>query len=69
MSVVITPEITIEDIDEALAFFRERIQDRYGNRLTYFQRNLYWDSINELLDARLALTEGNREHSNLPTHP
>jgi hypothetical protein len=60
--IVINEEITLADIDEALAFFREKVEDRYGNRLNWKQKELYWESINELLDARIALTEGNREN-------
>ena len=54
---MITAEATLEEIDEALAHLRERLQDRYGNRLTYQQRQLYLSSVDDLLDARLALTE------------
>jgi len=54
---MITAEATLEEIDEALEHLRERLQDRYGNRLTYQQRQLYLSSVDDLLDARLALTE------------
>ena len=54
---MITAEATLEEIDEALAHLRERLQDRYGNRLTYQQRQLYLSSVDDLLDARLALTD------------
>ena len=52
---MITAEATLEEIDEALAHLRERLQDRYGNRLTYQQRQLFLSSVDDLLDARLAL--------------
>ena len=65
--IVINEEITLADIDEALAFFRDKIEDRYGNRITWKQKELYWESINELLDARLILTGGTRENSDNST--
>lgn len=46
---------TIEEIDEALGYLREKLQDRYGNRLTYQQRQFYLEQVNDLLDARLEL--------------
>ena len=49
-------EITIADIDEALAHLRDKLQDRYGNRLTYKQREVYLSSVDDLLDARNALS-------------
>jgi len=52
---MVTTEATLEEIDEALKHLRERLQDRYGNRLTYQQRQLYLSSVDDLLDARLAL--------------
>jgi len=48
-------EITIADIDEALAHLRDKLQDRYGNRLTYQQKQFYLSSVDDLLDARNAL--------------
>ena len=56
---LVTEEITIAEIDEALAHMREKVQDRYGNRLTYKQKQLYWASIDDLLEARLNLTNKN----------
>lgn len=61
--IIATEEITIEEIDEALSHLREKLQDRYGNRLTHYQREIYLESINSLLDARNDLTEGSRENS------
>lgn len=54
---MITAEATLEEIDEALSFLREKLQDRYGNRLTYHQRQTYLSSVDDLLDARFALTQ------------
>ena len=58
---MVTAEATLAEIDEALAHLRERLQDRYGNRLTHQQRQLFLSSVDDLLDARLSLTGGNRE--------
>ena len=49
-------EVTIEDIDEALNHLRLKIEDRYGNRLKPREKQIYLDSIDDLLDARLNLT-------------
>lgn len=46
-------DVTLEDIDEALSYLQSKLQDRYGNRLTYHQRMLYIQQVDELLDARL----------------
>ena len=59
---MVTAEATLAEIDEALSHLRERLQDRYGNRLTYQQRQLFLSSVDDLLDARLSLTGGNREN-------
>jgi len=48
-------EVTIAEIDEALAHLRYKLQDRYGNRLTHQQREFYLSSVDDLLDARNAL--------------
>ena len=48
-------EITIADIDEALAHLRHKLQDRYGNRLSYQQKQFYLSSVDDLLDARNSL--------------
>jgi hypothetical protein len=46
-------DVTLEDIDEALSYLQSKLQDRYGNRLTYHQRMQYIQQVDELLDARL----------------
>jgi hypothetical protein len=56
---VVADDLTIADIDEALGHLRLKLQDRYQNRLTYQQREFYLASVNDLLDARLSITEGN----------
>mgnify|MGYP003353144949 CR=1 FL=1 len=51
-------ELTVADIDEALGYLREKIEDRYGNRLKHHQKVIYWEQIDSLLEARLELTNG-----------
>jgi hypothetical protein len=55
--IIAIEEVTLEDIDEALAHLRDKLEDRYGNRLTYAQRQFYLSSVDDLLDARLTLTQ------------
>lgn len=61
--IITIEDVTLEDIDEALKNYREKLQDRYGNRLTYHQRQAYLGKVDDLLDARLKITGGNREDS------
>lgn len=56
---MVTTEATLAEIDEALLHLRERLQDRYGNRLTYQQKQLFLSSVDDLLDARLLLAREN----------
>jgi hypothetical protein len=67
---VIIDDLTVHDIDEALSHLRLKLQDRYGNRLTYSQREFYLEQVDDLLDARIELKayEGNAE-TNLGTNP
>lgn len=62
---VVTEEITLAEIDEALFHMREKVQDKYGNRLTHKQKQIYWASIDDLLEARLNLTKMKAEGSML----
>lgn len=55
---IVLNELTVEDIDEALEYLRLSLQDYYGHRLTYQQRQFYLSSVDDLLDARLALAGG-----------
>ena len=52
---VVATDLTVGEIDEALGYLSAKIQDRYGNRLTFQQRQFYLESINDLLDARLVI--------------
>ena len=65
--IITIDDVTLADIDEALKNYREKLQDRYENRLTYHQREAYLSKVDDLLDARLSLTGGNRENSDNPT--
>jgi hypothetical protein len=58
---VIVNDLTIGEVDEALSHLRLKLQDRYGNRLTYSQREFYLEQVDDLLDARIELKayEGN----------
>jgi citrate lyase beta subunit len=54
---VLEEGVTLAEIDEAITHVYAMLKDdRYGNRLTWQQRALYRESIDELLDARLLLT-------------
>ena len=49
-------EITLADIDEALNHLRDKIQDRYGNRVSHQKRQEFLEYIDDLLDVRSSLT-------------
>lgn len=54
MGIVLTDDISIEDIDEAISHaYRMLKTDEYGNRMTWRKRELLQASIDDLLDARL----------------
>ncbi len=58
MSVAVTDDVTLEDIDEAIAhIFRMLKTDEYGNRMDWRKKELLQNSIDDLLDARLRLTQ------------
>ena len=61
-------DLTIEEIDEALNYLKDMLRDRYGNRLTYQQREYLLANVDDLLDARNFFTRGhnaNREGINI----
>lgn len=64
ISVNMTEEVSIADIDEALGHIREQLQDRYGNRLNWKTKAILIESLDDLLDYRLMLTRGEDEHRN-----
>ncbi len=54
----IEEEITLADIDEALKYVAERLKiDEYGNRMDWKKKEMLKASIDDLLDARLALSK------------
>lgn len=56
MAIVLTDDISIADIDEAIAHAYKMLKtDEYGNRMTWQKRELLQHSIDDLLDARLNL--------------
>ena len=52
---VVKADLTVKEIDEALGYLRLKLQDCYGNRLTHQQRQFYLASVDDLLDARIAM--------------
>lgn len=58
MSVAITDDVTLDDIDEAIKhIFKMLKTDEYGNRMDWRKKELLQNSIDDLLDARLRLTQ------------
>lgn len=58
MSLTITDEITLEDIDEAIKHINAMIKtDEYGNRMNWRKKELLQNSIDDLLDARIRLSQ------------
>jgi hypothetical protein len=52
--VIISGEVTIEELDEAIGYLNERLKiDQYGNRMDWRKRQTIQDSIDDLLDERL----------------
>lgn len=56
MTLTITQEVTIEDIDEAISHVAEMLKkDEYGNRMNWRKKEILQMSLDDLLDARLNL--------------
>jgi hypothetical protein len=54
----IDEEVTVADIDEAIKHISSMLKtDEYGNRMNWKKREMLQASIDDLLDARLNLTE------------
>jgi len=52
----VTEEVTVADIDEAIAYIFAQLKiDEFGNRMDWRKREMLQASIDDLLDARLAL--------------
>lgn len=62
MSIAVTDDVTIQDIDEAIAhIFRMLKTDEYGNRMDWRKKEIYLNSIDDLLDARLRMTQEGKD--------
>lgn len=62
MSVAITEDVTIEDIDEAIKHIFAMLKtDEYGNRMNWRKKEILQNSIDDLLDARLRLVQGEQD--------
>ena len=58
MSVQITSEVTLDDIDETISHINEMLKtDEFGNRMTGRKKEMLQLSIDDLLDARLNLVK------------
>jgi hypothetical protein len=54
MSVVVTEEVSIAELDEAIANLYTQLKtDTFGNRMDWRKRQILESSIDDLLDARL----------------
>lgn len=61
MSLAITDDVTVDDIDEAIKHIFGLLKtDEYGNRMDWRKKELLQNSIDDLLDARLRLTQEGR---------
>jgi len=57
MSLTIEQDLTVAEIDEAIAHINKMLKtDQYGNRMNWRKRELLSASIDDLLDARLQLS-------------
>ena len=54
MSFVITEEVTVEDLDEAMKHIQVLLAD---DRLRPFRRNLLLETLDDLLDERIKLAQ------------
>jgi hypothetical protein len=61
MSLAITDDVTLEDIDEAIKHINGMLKtDEYGNRMDWRKKELLQKSIDDLLDARIAIALGEK---------
>jgi hypothetical protein len=61
MSVVITEEVSLADIDETIKHVNELLRtDEYGNRMDWRKRETLMMSLDDLLDARINLVKTGR---------
>lgn len=65
MSVVITEDISVADIDEAIRHTYAMLKtDEFGNRMNWKKREMLQSSIDDLLDARLNLIQTGKAFPN-----
>jgi hypothetical protein len=61
MSLAITEDVTLADIDEAIKHIYGMLKtDEYGNRMDWRKKELLQKSIDDLLDARISLAQGEK---------
>jgi hypothetical protein len=61
MSLTITDEVTVADIDEAIKHIYKMLKtDEYGNRMDWRKKEMLQASLDDLLDARLSLAKGEK---------
>jgi hypothetical protein len=61
MSLAITEDVTVADIDEAIKHIYAMIKtDEYGNRMNWRKKEMLQASLDDLLDARLSLSKGEK---------
>lgn len=57
MALTIEKDLTIAEIDEAIAHVNQMLKtDEFGNRMDWRKRELLSASIDDLLDARLQMS-------------
>ena len=58
MTVLLTEEVTLADIDEALKHVYNMLKtDQYGNRMDWRKKEMLQTSIDDLLDARINMVK------------
>ena len=61
MSLAITEDVTLADIDEAIKHIYGMLKtDEFGNRMNWRKKELLQKSIDDLLDARISLASGEK---------
>jgi len=64
MTVVLTEEVTLEDIDEALKHVYNMLKtDTYGDRMDWRKKEMLQTSLDDLLDARLNMVKNGNPFS------
>ena len=64
MTVLLTEEVTLEDIDEALKHVYNMLKtDIYGDRMDWRKKEMLQTSLDDLLDARLNMVKNGNPFS------